>query len=155
MPGGRDPYSELLDPFVAKVLGRAIRSKTAPRISEAFLASPIREFRDLDYGGRTAHERGFIRAVYYQVIRVPVHHGVPQKWSAKITWGPVERRGGRWGRPVRVRLFKYGSAQRYVEDIMRRDPWSEDAGGGSWSDGTRRSHLGDRIDQNRRDRAAR
>ena len=139
------------DPGTHRLLLKAIRSRTAPRVAEAFIQSPPREFRALDYGRRTAHERAFTRSVYYLVLKVPQNMGAVPLWSAKIVWGPVEKRGGRWGRQVRVRLFRYGSGQKYVSQIMRRDPWSEDVDAvGSWRAGTRRSVPGSRIDSGRR-----
>lgn len=151
MPPSRDPLSVQYDPFTHRLLRQAIRSKSAPRVAEAFIQSPPREFVALDYGRRTAHERAFTRSVYYLVLKVPQNMGAVPLWSAKLTWGPIERRGGRWGRGVRVRLFRYGSGQRYVSEHMARDPWSEDIDGtGSWRAGTRRSVPGQRIDSGRR-----
>jgi hypothetical protein len=151
----RDPLSVQYDDITWRVLLRAVRNHQRnpkdPTAAEVFVQSPPREFRALDYGRRTAHERAFTRSLYYIVFRVPRLYEVSPKWSAKLTWGPITKRGGRWGRTCRVRLFRAGAGSRYVERIMRRDPWSEDLEGlGSWRAGTRRSMPGDRIDSGRR-----
>jgi hypothetical protein len=155
VPSPRDPLSVGYDELVWRLLLRAVRNHKQnpkePTGAEVFVQSPPREFRALDYGRRTAHERAFTRSVYYIVFKVPRNEGVPPKWAAKIVWGPITKRGSRWGRTARVRLFRAGSGSRYVEKIMRRDPWSEDIEGlGSWRAGTRRSVPGDRIDSGRR-----
>jgi hypothetical protein len=155
VPSPRDPLSVTYDDVVMRLLLRAVRSHQRnpkdPTAAEIFVQSPPREFRALDKGRRTAHERAFTRSVYYIVFKVPRNLEVQPKWAAKITWGPIRRSGSRWGRTARVRLFRAGSGTRYVENIMRRDPWSEDIEGlGSWREGTRRSVPGDRIDSGRR-----
>jgi hypothetical protein len=151
----RDPLSVQYDDITWRLLLRAVRNHQRnpkePTGAEIFVVSPPREFRDLDYGRRTAHERAFTRSLYYIVFRVPRLYDSSPKWSAKLVWGPIEKRSSRWGRVARVRLFRAGSGTRFVERIMARDPWSEDTlGVGSWRDGTRRSMPGDRIDSGRR-----
>lgn len=156
MPSVRDPLSVTYDDVTWRLLLRAVRNHQRnpkdPTAAEIFIQSPPREFRQLDYGRRTAHERAFTRSVYYIVFRVPRNLDASPKWSAKITWGPITKSaGGRWGRTARVRLFRAGAGTKYVERIMARDPWSEDvAAMGDWRKGTRRSVPGDRIDSGRR-----
>lgn len=113
MPAERDPLSERFDTATRRALNEA-RRKAPPRTADRFVASPPREFRDLDKGGRTAHERAFQRSAYYLIFKVPRNDGVPPAWSLKITWGKIERHGGRWGRRVRLRLFPYGRGYRKV-----------------------------------------
>lgn len=109
----RDPLSVDFDPAVRRALNEA-RRKAPPRSVVRFVASPIAEFRDLDKGGRTYHERAFQRSAYYQVFKVPRNEGVPPQWSLKVTWGKIERRGGRWGRTVRLRLYQYGRGYSHI-----------------------------------------
>lgn len=114
MPATRDPLSVRYDRTARHVLLTAIRAHQAsprqPRAARVWVHSPHAEYRQLEVNGRTASELAFQRAVYYQVVKVP-----PRRWSAKLEWGRIERRGARYGRHVRVRLFKYGSGYRHVE----------------------------------------
>jgi len=115
----RDPLSVAYDVRVRRVLLRAVRahqlSKGASRGVAAFVASPAGEFRRLDRGGRTRHERAFTRSAYYQVFRVPRSAGELPVWSLKLTWGPIRFHRGRWGRAVQVRLYRYGSGYRHAQ----------------------------------------
>ena len=138
-----------MDLTVRRALLAAIRrhqdNPRRPRTTDLWIHSPASQFRDLDAGGMTANERGFTRSVYYQTWRVPINEGVPVEWSARLYWGKLEQRGGRLGRHVRLRLFRYRSGVRHVErTIARGDQWREDIEGGYT-----RSVPGARIDQNR------
>jgi hypothetical protein len=79
---------------------------------------------------------------------VPINAGVPPTWSPDLEWGRVERRGSRYGRHVRVRLYLYGSGRRHADRTGDRAQWRKDLG--TWRSGGRRSVPGDRIDSNRR-----
>lgn len=147
MPPSRDPLSVKYDRTARHVLLTAIRAHQAnprqPRAARVWVHSSGAEFRDLDRGGRTASERAFMRAVYYQITKTG-----RQVWSAKLEWGRVERRGSRYGRHLRVRLFRYGSGYRAASRKSDRAQWWRDEG--TWRSGGRRSVPGDRIDSNRR-----
>lgn len=144
MPAARDPLSVAYDAMVRGVLLAAIEARRERKAAEAFVPSPPRDFRDrLDKGGRTPDERAFTRSVYYQTYRMPINEGSDPDWSARITWGGIERRGRRWGRVARVRLYRYGYGRRHAE---QRPAWITDTGGGSFAEGTRRSVPGARID---------
>jgi hypothetical protein len=145
MPATRDPRSVAYDGAVRRVLLAAIEARRERKAARSFVFSPIGDFRDrLDKGGLTPDERAFTRSVYYQTYRVPVNDGVDPDWSARITWGKIERRGGRWGRSVSVRLFRYGYGHRRA--VKGGRPWITDMGTGSWREGSRRSVPGARVD---------
>lgn len=135
----RDPLSVRYDRAVRRLLTAAVAAHRDGRRGgvTAFIASPGREFTDTDKGGRTRHERAFTRAAYYLVMKVPQHRGVPQQWSLKLEWGPIERRGARYGRVVRARVFLRSSGARHAA----QNP------GGSWRDNPAlRSSVSNRID---------
>ena len=94
---------------------RAARASQSGQGVQAWIASPRGEYRALDRGGRTAHERAFTRSAYYLIWRVPINAKVPQTWSLKLTWGSdADRRPsarGRLARPVVIRLFPRGQAR--------------------------------------------
>jgi hypothetical protein len=135
VPSERDPLSLRYDGVVDQLLGRAARASVNGQSVQAWIASPRAEYRGLDRGGRTPHERAFTRAAYYVVWRVPINAGVPPDWSLKLTWGgdaelkPSAR--GRLARPVQVRLFPRSKAR------VRGERWNVDG---------RRSMEGNRID---------
>lgn len=137
MPGVRDPLSVAYDGRVRRVLLRAIVARRDRKGVRVFVQSPPAEFRHLDKGGLTHHEREFVRAAYYQVFKVPRNAGEMPMYSLKNPkWGPIENRGhGRWGRTAQVRLFRYGSGRRHAE---RNPQWI--------TDDSRRSVPGNRID---------
>lgn len=141
MPGAqRDPLSVRYDRAARRLLTGAVAAHQQGKRGGvvAFIASPGREFADVDKGGRTKHERAFTRACYYLVMKVPQHRGVPQQWSLKLEWGPIERRGARYGRLVRARLFLRSSGARHAA----KNP------GGSWRDNPAlRSSVNNRIDE--------
>lgn len=107
------------------------------KTSSGYVASPGREFRQLDRGGRTAHERAFTRAAYYEVIQVPRHTQTPRRWSLQLEWGPIEKRGAKYGRVVRLRMFRYGT--RAYQAALARGAYT--------SDPALRSAADHRIDQ--------
>lgn len=78
-----------------------------PGKGSLFVSSPPAQFRELDRGGRTKNERALTRAVYHQTS------AEPRRWSARLTWGPIERRGVRWGRVVKCRAYLYRSGLRH------------------------------------------
>jgi hypothetical protein len=90
-----------------------------------WISSPRAEFRSRDRGGRTAHERAFTRAAYYQVQKVPHNLGQVPDWSLKLTWGSDgDRRLSRPGhlaRPVMVRVFPRSAAR-----VRRGSSWTDD-----------------------------
>ncbi len=116
MPVPRDPLSVAYDSAAVRVLNRAVRRHRAGGgYVRTFVVSPGRELRALDPGGHTRHERAFKRSLYYQVVQVPRRLRQPRVWSLRIEYGPWERRGGRWGRVWRLRLYLYGSGYRRIE----------------------------------------
>ncbi len=135
MPPQRDPLSVRYDGYVDDLMRRAARASRQGRGVGAWIASPRGEYRVLDRGGRTAHERAFTRSAYYLIWRVPINMRVPQEWSLKLTWGPdADRRPsaqGRLARPVTVRLFPRGQARRTSA---------------RWVGTSRQSQVGRRID---------
>lgn len=112
----RDPLSIRYDPVVGDLMRRAARASRQDRGVQAWIASPRGEFRALDRGGRTAHERAFTRSAYYLIWRVPINAGQPQAWSLKLTWGSDADRkasaNNKLARPVVIRLFPRGKARR-------------------------------------------
>ena len=135
MPGIRDPLSVAYDVRVRRVLLRAIVARRDRKGVPVWVVSPNPEFRHLDKGGRTRHERAFTRSAYYQVFKVPRNAGELPYYSLKLVWGPVQLRNGRRGRVVQVRLFRYGSGRAHAE---KSPQWI--------TDDARRSVPGNRID---------
>ena len=153
MPAKRDALSVKYDTTARHVLLTAIRghqlNPRQPRAARVWVHSPVREYRDLDHGGRTASERAFQRSVYYQTWRQPINAGIPPTWAPDFQWGKVERRGRRYGRWLRIRLYLHGSGRRHVDrKLFATQQWRQDLG--TWRSGGRRSVPGDRIDSNRR-----
>jgi hypothetical protein len=116
MPAGavRSPGSARWDRRARYALNRAAEAFAIGQPAKLFIHSPGPQFRSLDRGGRTANERAFTRAAYYPIQAVPRAMGELPVWSLKLSWGPVERRGDRYGRVVSVRLFRYGSGYRHA-----------------------------------------
>ncbi len=134
---GRDPLSVAYDRTARRVLLAAIaRHRAGGGTVQIWVASPGHEVRRLDAGGLTRHERAFRRALYYPVVQTPRRNQTGQVWSLRV-WppGPFERRGGRYGRYHRVRLYRYG-ARGYVAAERRRGP-------GYTVDAARRSYVGE------------
>jgi hypothetical protein len=136
----RDPLSTAYDRQARAVLLRAIRahqeSRGASRGVPVFLSSPPAEFRALDRGGRTHHERAFQNALYRPVFSEPRRLKQPPVWSLKVTWGKVEFHRGRWGRVALIRLYRYRSGYAHAAKHQR------------WIMGeTHRSMPGDRATQ--------
>ena len=113
MAGVRDPLSERYHWSARRAVMRAITAHYAGQSASAWIASPGPEFRNLDRGGRTAHERAFTRAAYWWVWREPINNKRTPTWSLKLTWGPIERRGDRYGRTVQLRMFTRGGGVRH------------------------------------------
>ena len=130
----RDPLSVHYDGATHAIVLRAIYASRNRRGVLAYVASPRAEFRSVDRGGRTKHERAFTRSAYYLVWRTPLNEGIEPAWSLRLTWGdsvePSSR--GRLARPVTVRVWPRDQAR---------------VSGPSWSDGSGfRSEVGNRID---------
>lgn len=110
----RDPLSIDYDPMVRDILILAIRRhRNHQRGPIAWVASPRREFRQLDRGGLTAHERAFTRAAYYSVFRAPRNAGAPVHYSLVLEWDKTRKMPaprGQVARAVRVQIYKYGRA---------------------------------------------
>ena len=138
----RDPLSVRYDRAVRRALLAAIAAARQGRPASAWVASPGPEFRQLDRGGRTKHERAFTRSAYYQVINVPRQQGQRAAWSLKLTWGPIENRRGRYGRTVQLRMFRAGSGARYAKALPASRRWADG--------GALRSEAGNQVDANRR-----
>lgn len=134
----RDPLSVRYETAARHALHRAIIAHRDRQAVTARIVSPGGEFARTDRGGRTAHERAFTRAIYYLAWRVPINAGLAPDWSVKLTWGPIVRVSGRYGRTVTVRVFRRASGVRHVNAGKVR----------SWAgDESFRSVPGDRIDE--------
>lgn len=131
----RSPVSTRWDRRARYALNRAVEAFTVGQAAHVFIHSPGPQFRRLDRGGRTVNERAFTRAAYYPIYSVPRTLGELPVWSLKLTWGPIERHGDRYGRTVAVRLFRYSAGYRHAS----RQASQYTAGQG-------RSTSGDRID---------
>jgi hypothetical protein len=131
----RSPGSSRWDRRARYALNRAIEAHAINKAARLFIHSPGPQFRRLDRGGRTVNERAFTRAIYYPVYAVPRSTGELPLWSLKLVWGPVERRGDRYGRTVAVRLFRYSSGYRHASQQ-----------GSQYTAGQDRSSAGRRID---------
>lgn len=120
----RDPLSIRYDAVVHGLMTRAARAHRDGKSVQAWIASPRGEFRHLDRGGRTAHERAFTRSAYYLVFRVPLNERRVPDWSLKLTWGDDGMRrassAGRLARPVQIRLFRRSGAR------VRGPSWLDD-----------------------------
>jgi hypothetical protein len=120
----RDPLSVRYDGTVRQLMLRAARAERSRSSVRAWIASPRAEFRRVDVGGRTGHERAFTRSAYYLIFRTPIREGRVPDWSLKLTWGEdVDLRassGGRVARPVLVRLFRRENAR------VRGASWVDD-----------------------------
>ena len=137
-PVQRDPLSVRYDAAARRVLLASIRKQQSGRPGWTYIwvASPGREVRDLDPGGLTRHERAFRRALFYPVVQIPRRQGIPQQWSLRTEMvDGFERRGSRYGRRCRVRIYRYGSGYRkvsrnpassYVNDPRLRSRLGED-----------------------------
>ena len=106
----RDPLSVHYDRSVKRAIRAAAEAHKVRRGVTVWVSSPPAEFRALDERGRTVHERAFTRSAYYQVVSVPRALKVAPTWSLRLTWGPVAKRHGRWGRQVTIRLYRYRRA---------------------------------------------
>ena len=132
----RDPLSVNYDGVVHQLVLRAIYAQRSRRGVQAFVSSPRAEFRSVDRGGRTKHERAFTRSAYYLVFRTPLNEGVAPAWSLRLSWGedaelaPSAR--GRLARPVVLRVWPRSQAR------PPRERWSDGSGF--------RSEVGQRID---------
>ena len=121
MPPGRDPLAVKYDrttAHVLKVAAAAYRespSKSRPLAAREWVHTPAAEYRNLDRGGRTRSERAFTRSIYHQATRAD-----PREWSVRLEWGSMQRRGSRYGRWVRVRVFRYRAGLRHSEQHPRR-----------------------------------
>jgi hypothetical protein len=115
----RDPLSVHYDGYVADLMTRARRASEQRRGVLAWISSPRGEFRVLDQGGRTRHERAFTRSAYYLVFKIE-----PGQWGhLKLTWGDtlVASSKGKLARPVVVRLYRSARVEgpRWVDGYNR------------------------------------
>ena len=101
----RDPLSVRFDGASRRILTQAAVASRAKGGIVTYVPSPRGESGRLDMGGRTRTERAFTRSMYYLVMKVP-----PRRWSLKLTWGPVTRRGRR----CEVRLFPVAAGYRHA-----------------------------------------
>lgn len=123
----RDPVSVGYDNYVRKALLSAIRARHAGRKgATVFVRSHASEFRHLDAGGRTVHERAFTRSVYWQSFRQPLKQGLAPEWAPSLEWLAIENRGGRYGRSVRIRMWtkKEGQRKARTSRLTRDQRWS-------------------------------
>ena len=137
----RDPLSVNYDGVVHQIVLRAIYAQRGKRGVQAWIASPRGEYRAVDRGGRTRHERAFTRSCYYLVWSIPMQQqkageGTGPAWSLKLTWGDDGQRrpgaAGKLARPVTVRVWPRSQAR------VRGPRWSDGEGF--------RSEVGNRID---------
>lgn len=114
MASQRDPLSVDYDAYVGQVCRLAVqRHRNHQRGPVVWIASPRREFRQLDRGGLTPHERAFQRSAYYLVFKAPRNAGAPVHYSLVMEWdkavkAPAPR--NQLARAVRVQLYRYGRA---------------------------------------------
>ncbi len=116
-PAQRDPLSVRYDTAARRVLLASIRKQQSGRPGWTYIwvASPGHEVRDLDPGGLTRHERAFRRSLFYPVVQIPRRMYQPQQWSLRTEMvDGFTRRGSRYGRWCRVRIYRYGSGYRKV-----------------------------------------
>lgn len=124
----RDPLSVHYDAATGQLLRRAASASRARRGVLTWIVSPTAEYRTRDRGGRTRHERAFIRSAYFQVRSKQTNPDGPV-WSLKLTWGADhERRPSRPGhmaRPVVARLFPRDDAVMPADSYLghRPDPY--------------------------------
>lgn len=124
----RDPLSVNYDVATSQLLARAAQASRHRRGVRTWIVSPSAEYRNRDRGGRTRHERAFIRSAYHQV-RSPALNPDGPVWSLKLTWeGDDQRRPSRPGhmaRPVVVRLFSRDDARIPADSYLghRPDPY--------------------------------
>ena len=132
----RDPLSVNYDGVVHTLVLRAIYAQRNRRGVQAFVSSPRGEFRNLDRGGRTKHERAFTRSCYYLVWRQYINDKTDPPWSLRLTWGEdadlAASARGRLARPVVLRVWPRDQAR------PPRERWSDGSGF--------RSEVGARID---------
>ena len=124
--GVRDPRSVDYDPAVRAVLIQAIRQMRQRKGVIVWIASPRAQFRNRDAGSRTAEERAFTRAIYYQVRKVPENMGERPDYSVKLTWNETQTEPsshGRRARAVQVRLYRYGSGYSHVAKGKAAQDW--------------------------------
>lgn len=127
MVANRDPLSVRYDIPVRRALNAAVEAHARRRAAEVWVASQPVHFRSVDKGGRTVEERAFTRAAYYQVREVPKLNGEPIYWSLQLSWSPIYKRNGRWGRIVKVRLRRYYSGARYSRTAGARQSYARNA----------------------------
>lgn len=103
----RDRLSVRFDGASRRILLAAAQAarQHPPRGVVTYVPSPRGEYSHVDAGGRTRTERAFTRSVYYLVMKVP-----PRRWSLKLSWGPVSRRGRR----CELRLFTASAGYAYA-----------------------------------------
>ena len=121
----RDPLSERYDDIAWPLLLRAIRASRTSRGIRVWIASPTAEFRHLDEGGYTRHERAFIRSCYWLVGPPWPKPTRPQAmWSLKqqIVAGPVPSMRGTRARQIRLRIWPRSQAR----VAPRGQAWTED-----------------------------
>ncbi len=143
-PVQRDPLSVAYDTYAHRMLMRARRKHQSgsPGWTYVWIASPGHEVRNLDAGGLTRHERAFRRALYYPIIQLPRQQARRTGSTPLYVWSlrtemvnGFERRGSRYGRWCRLRLYRYG-ARTYTAAEKRRGP-------GYTSDPALRSYIGE------------
>lgn len=121
----RDPLSVPYDAITGPLLRRAEQASPYRRGIRAWVTSPTTEYRHRDRGGRTRHERAFIRSAYFQVRSWQANPDGPA-WSLKLTWGAdVDRRPSRPGhlaRPVTIRVFPRSDARIPANSYLGRRP---------------------------------
>jgi hypothetical protein len=133
----RDELAGRYAAAAANAVTRAIRAGRYRSAVLVFVSSPRHEFRRLDRGGRTRHERAFTRACYWIVFDGPAERGEPSQWSLKLTWRDRLDPGapGMLARAVALRVFPREDAR-----VPAGRSWVRDEGPG-------RSVPGRRIDE--------
>jgi hypothetical protein len=118
----------------ANAVTRAIRASRYGASVAVYVSSPRAEFRRLDRGGRTRHERAFTRACYEIVFDGPAARGEQSPWSLKLTWRSQADPGapGRLSRAVALRIFPRDQAR-----VPAGRSWVLDQGAGRSTPATR------------------
>lgn len=119
--GTRDPLAVSYDAAANRLIRRAINARGG--WAQVLVPTPAGG-RAKDAGGLTRHERAFLQACYYHRLiylwgsgtvngeRVRNPH---RRYSLERSWGRTERRGGQFGRVLRIRLHRVGEASLYAQ----------------------------------------
>lgn len=116
----RDPLAVSYDRAANKLIRQAIDARGA---WVPVLVPTPPGGRARDAGGLTHHERAFLQACYFHRLIYLWASGTTGKerirnpdrrYSLERSWGRTERRGGQFGRVLRVRVHRTGEASMWA-----------------------------------------